>query len=153
MMTIRMAQPIMLICIALVALPAAGQTDDLQPAVDAYLATFAPDIDVQERDRRRSVLVDRSYFYHGTDGNPIDFTGLAQRQVGNRLVTAERRILNKRIHRAGNTALVTFHASEAGEDKGRPFRGTGSWVTVFTRTPDGWRVMADIVGQDPAPPN
>jgi hypothetical protein len=51
-----------------------------------------------------------------------------------------------------NTAVLTYKDRSRGWDKGKPFQGYGSNAIVMTRTAQGWRVVADIVGADPPEP-
>ncbi|MDX1661530.1 MAG: nuclear transport factor 2 family protein [Gemmatimonadota bacterium] len=108
---------------------------------------------VAERDSLRSGLVADGYFYQGIDGTPIDLEGMTARQTRNELRIDERSMYDLVFHQYENTALVTYKMWTRGEDKGHPIEGYASGVTVLTRTPDGWRVAADIIGQDPEPPS
>ena len=105
-----------------------------------------------ERDSLRAQLVADGYFYHGVDGNPIGLAGMTARQTRNTFRVEERRIYDVVFHQYENSALLTYKMRQRGEDKEEPFETHSSGITVLTRTPEGWRVAADIIGREPAPP-
>ena len=118
-----------------------------------YGAVMSEWSSVAERDSLRAALLADGYFYQGIDGTPIGREGMGARQTRNRLRVHEQSVYDVVFHQYANTAIVTFKMRQRGEDKGRPFEGYRSGVTVLTRTSEGWRVAADIIGKDPAPPD
>lgn len=154
------------ICLALLLVPAsvAAQESDVRFAgsqapdsaaiatATRYGAVMSDWSSVAERDSLRAGLVADGYIYHGVDGNPIGFEGLTARQTRNAFRIDERKIYDVVFHQYENTAILTYKMWQRGEDRGEPIEGHGSGVTVLTRTPEGWRVAADIIGQDPDPP-
>lgn len=115
----------------------------------AYFAISFGDHPIAERDALRAPMLADGWIYHGYDGSPIGFEGLTHRQTKNQLKIYERRSHDHRLFQHENTAILTAKVWSRGEDKGAPFEGCGSWATVMTRTPDGWKVAADIVGSEP----
>lgn len=105
-----------------------------------------------ERDGLRAELVADGYFYLGVDGNPIGLEGMTVRQTQNAFRVEEQGIYDVVFHQYENTALLTYKMRQRGEDKGEPFETHSSGMTVLTRTPEGWRVAADIIGRRPVPP-
>lgn len=104
------------------------------------------------RDSLRAGLVTDGYFYQGLDGTPIGLEGLTARQTRNEFQLQERSFQDVVLHQHENTALVTYKLHSRGEDRGEPFDDFRSGALVLTRTADGWRVAADILGQDPPHP-
>lgn len=117
-----------------------------------YGAVMADWSTVEERDRLRAEMLADGYFYQGVDGTPIGLEGKTARQTRNEFQVDERSIYDIVFHQYGNTALLTYKIQQRGKDKGEPFESHSSAVTVLTRTPEGWRVAADIIGSEPAPP-
>lgn len=114
-----------------------------------YLAVSFGDSSIADRDHQRRPLLAEGWIYHGIDGSPIGFEGLTQRQTRNELRVDERHTHDHTLFQHENTAVFTFKVWTRGEDKGRSFEGCGSWATVITRTEEGWRVAADVVGAEP----
>ncbi len=107
---------------------------------------------IADRDRKRRPMVVGSYFYHDLNGSDIGFDGLTARHTKNDLQVFEGRIYDAVLYQEENSAILTYKSWTRGMDKGRPFEGTGSAAVVMTRTAKGWRVSADIMGQDPPAP-
>ena len=107
---------------------------------------------VGDRDSLRAPLVAPGYFYHGQDGHPIGFDGLTARQTRNELRIDDFRIYDVVLHQYAHTAIATYKIYNRGEDRGAPFERYDSGAVVMTQTDDGWRVVADLIGQEPAPP-
>ncbi len=104
------------------------------------------------RDSVRRPMVVPGYFYHDMDGLPVGFDELTARHTRNDLRIHERWFYDVVLHQYEHTAVLTLKAWSRGSDKGHPFEGYGSAAMVLTRTAEGWRVVADIMGQEPAPP-
>jgi hypothetical protein len=104
---------------------------------------------IEDRDTRRRPMVTSSYFYHDLNGSDIGFDGLTARHTKNDLRVSEGRIFDAILYQEENSAVLTYKFWTKGMDKGHSFEGTGSAAIVMTRTADGWRVSADIMGQDP----
>ena len=107
---------------------------------------------IADRDRHRRPMVADGYFYHDLNGSDIGFDGLTARHTKNDLRIFKGRIYDAVLYQEENSAILTYKSWTRGMDKGRPFEGTGSAAIVMTRTPKGWRVSADIMGQDPPAP-
>jgi len=107
---------------------------------------------VEERDQRRAPFIADGYFYHGYDGSPIGFEGLTERQDRNNLRIDTNESYDVAFYQYENTAIATYKTHQTGKDRGEPFDLYGSGLIVLTRTPEGWRVASDIIGQNPAPP-
>lgn len=126
------------------------------PQVLALVKSYTPHLigwtTIADRDEKRRPLVVPGYFYHDMDGSYIEFDGLTKRHAKNDLRIVEREFFDVVLHQYENTAILTYKAWTRGTDKGNPFEGYGSAALVMTRTTDGWRAVADIVGQEPAPP-
>lgn len=119
--------------------------------IQEYFTIAFGDHSIAERDELRAPMLADGWIYHGVDGSPIGFEGLTERQTRNQLKIHEGRSHDHRLFQHENTAIFTCKGWARGEDKGVAFEGCGSWVTVITRTPEGWRVVADIVGAEPNP--
>ena len=104
------------------------------------------------RDSLRRPMVAPGYFYHDMDGTPVGFDALTERHTRNDLRIHERWFYDAVLHQYENTAVLTYKGWSRGSDKGHPFEGYGSAAMVMTRTPEGWRVVADVMGQEPAAP-
>ena len=122
---------------------------DVLELIHRYLSVGFSDLSIADRDEQRRPMLSAGWIYHGIDGSPIGLGGLTQRQTRNELKIHERRSHDHTLFQHDNTAIFTFKVWSAGEDKGKLFGGCGSWVTVMTRTPQGWRAAADIVGAEP----
>ena len=107
---------------------------------------------IADRDSKRRPMVVASYFYHDLNGSDIGFDGLTARHKKNDLRIFEGKIYDAVLYQEENSAVLTYKSWTRGMDKGRPFKGYGSAALVMTRTSDGWRVSADIMGQDPPAP-
>jgi hypothetical protein len=107
---------------------------------------------IADRDRQRRPLVAPDYFYHDLNGSDIGFDGLTERHKRNDLRISEGRIYDAILYQHDHSAILTYKSWTRGMDKGRPFEGYGSAALVMTKTTQGWRVAADIMGQDPPVP-
>jgi hypothetical protein len=107
---------------------------------------------IEERDEKRRPMVVPSYLYHDLNGSDIAFDGLTARHKKNDLRIFEGRISDAVLYQEENSAILTYKSWTKGMDKGQPFEGYGSAALVMTRTSKGWRVSADIMGQDPPAP-
>lgn len=126
------------------------------PEVLELVGRYAPALmgwtSVAERDSLRRPMVVPGYFYHDMDGSFIGFDGLTERHTRNDLRIHERTFYDVVLHQYENSAILTYKSWERGSDKGHLFEGYGSAAMVMTRTGEGWRVVADIVGQEPSAP-
>ena len=107
---------------------------------------------VAERDANRAPLLSKGYFYHGTDGKPIDAAGLTARQTRNTFKLDEITRYNYVLYQYETTAILTYHSYEKGVDKGKSFEGRGSFITVMSKEDGVWKILSDIIGADPAAP-
>ena len=119
--------------------------------VRSYTPCFVGWTSIEERDQKRRPMVAPNYFYHGQDGNDIGFDGLTERHKRNDLRLSYRRLDDVILYQYENTAILTYKDLSRGTDKGHAFEGYGSGAIIMTRTADGWRVAADIMGPDPPP--
>jgi hypothetical protein len=133
-----------------------GGSHPANPEVLTLVRSYTPHLmgwtSAADRDEKRRPMVVPGYFYHGIDGSFIVLDGLTARHTKNDLRILDRKFFDVVLHQYENTAILTYKDWSRGTDKGRPFEGYGSAVLVMTRTPEGWRVAADIVGQDPPEP-
>ena len=106
---------------------------------------------IAERDEKRKKLVSTGYFYHGADGKPIDFAGLTARQTKNALQIQSSNY-DLVLYQYESTAILTYHSHDKGVDKGKPFEGYGSNLIVMGKEKGVWKITADVMGVDPAPP-
>ena len=106
---------------------------------------------IAERDTKRKQFVSNGYFYHGTDGKPIDFAGLTARQTKNNL-SIESTAYDLILYQYEAVAILAYHSHDKGMDKGEPFDGYGSNLIVMGKEKGVWKVIADIIGADPVPP-
>lgn len=107
---------------------------------------------IDDRDAKRRPMVVSSYFYHDLNGSDVGFDGLTARHKKNDLRIFEGRIYDAILYQEESSAVLTYKFWTKGMDKGRAFEGDGSAALVMTRTSEGWRVSADIMGQDPPAP-
>lgn len=125
------------------------------PEVLTLVRSYTPNLmawtSIDDRDSKRRPLVSSNYFYHDLNGSDIGFDGLTARHKKNDLRVSEGRIFDAILYQQENSAILTYKSWTKGSDKGHPFEGTGSAAIVMSRTSDGWRVTADIMGQDPPP--
>ena len=133
-----------------------GGSHPPQPEVVALVRSYMPHLIMwstpADRDRKRAPMVVPGYFYHDMNGSPVAFDALTKRHTRNELMLLERRLYDVVLHQYENTAILTYKSWDKGTDKGKPFEGYGSAALVMTKTPSGWRAVADIVGQEPDPP-
>lgn len=126
------------------------------PEVVALVRAYVPHLvkwtTPMERDEKRKPMVAPGYFYHDMNGSFVGFDALTERHTRNDLQLIERSLYYVVLHQYENTAILTMKAWTRGTDKGKPFDGYGSAALVMTKTPAGWRAVADIVGQEPDPP-
>lgn len=106
-----------------------------------------------DRDMKRRPMVVPGYFYHDMNGDFVGFDELTERHTKNNLTITERRFYDVVLHQFENTAILTYKAWTRGADKGKSFEGYGSAALIMTKTSEGWRAVADIVGQAPPPPS
>lgn len=132
-----------------------GGTHPPDPAAIAvameYAATEQGFDSVAERDEGRAPLVSPGYFYHGLDGHPIDFEGMAARQTANGLEESSvNEYFDVAFYQYEHTALVTYKIWNVRMDMGRERAMLGSGLMVLTQTEDGWQVAADFLGREPS---
>ena len=132
-----------------------GGSRPADPDVMALVRRYTPHLmawtSIEDRDAKRRPMVTDSYFYHDLNGSDIGFDGLTARHKKNDLRLTDCRFFDAVLYQEENSAILTYKSWQRGSDKGHPFEGTGSAAVVMTRTAKGWRVTADIMGQDPPP--
>jgi hypothetical protein len=105
---------------------------------------------VAERDARRKQLLSSGYFYHGMDGAPVDLDSLTRRQTKNKFTPGKDSLYSFNLFQYENTAILTYKSyTTGGMDKGKPFEGTGSSLIIMSKENGIWKVISDIIGQDP----
>lgn len=105
---------------------------------------------VSERDTRRKPLLSAGYFYHGMDGAPVDLDSLTRRQTKNNFTLGKDSLFSFTLFQYENTAVFCYKSySTGGTDKGKAYEGTGSALIVMSKEHGKWKVIADILGQDP----
>lgn len=108
---------------------------------------------VAERDARRKPLLSDGYFYHGMDGKPIDSEGFTARQTKNDFKQTEVRRSDFVLYQYENTAILTYHQWSKGSDKGKASEGYSSFLLVMGKENGVWKVVSDIIGQEPNAPS
>ncbi len=128
----------------------------VDPEVIALVRNYTPHLigwtSIADRDAKRRPMVVPGYFYHDMNGSFVGYEALTRRHAKNDLRMLDRRFYDAVLHQYENTAILTYKAWTRGSDKGKPFEGYGSAALVMTRTAEGWRTVADIVGQEPPAP-
>jgi hypothetical protein len=107
---------------------------------------------VAERDAKRKPLLSAGYFYHGMDGKPIDSEGFTARQTKNDFKQTEVKRSDFVLYQYENTAILTYHQWAKGSDKGKASEGYSSFLLVMGKENGVWKVLSDIIGQEPNPP-
>jgi hypothetical protein len=106
----------------------------------------------QERDDKRKALVSPGYFYHGWDGRPIGFGGLTVRQTNNSLKVDSLEISDITLFQYENSAIVTYISKSKGVNQGKQFESYASQLLIIGKEDGAWKVMADVIGQEPDRP-
>lgn len=105
---------------------------------------------VVERDVRRKPLLSAGYFYHGMDGAPVDLDSLTRRQTKNKFTPGKDSLYSFTLFQYENTAIFSYKSySTGGTDKGKPYEGTGSALIIMSKENGVWKIISDIIGQDP----
>jgi hypothetical protein len=108
---------------------------------------------VMARSEAMAPLQSEGYFYHGMDGAPIGKSALNQRQLRNGLVIERSEILNGHLYQYEDTAIAAYHTRQSGEDRGRRFDDLMTSNLIVMGKVDGeWKVLSDIIGAEPSPP-
>ena len=106
---------------------------------------------VAERDARRKPLLSAGYFYHGMDGAPVDLDSLTRRQTKNKFTPGKDSLYSFTLFQYENTAIFSYKSySTGGMDKGKPYEGTGSALIIMSKENGVWKIVSDVIGQDPA---
>jgi hypothetical protein len=135
-----------------------GGTHPPSPEVMALLQQYAAASQeiadgVMARSEAMAPLQSEGYFYHGMDGAPIGKSALNQRQLSNGLVIERSEILNGHLYQYEDTAIAAYHTRQSGEDRGRRFENLMTSNLIVMGKVDGeWKVLADIIGEEPSPP-
>jgi hypothetical protein len=104
---------------------------------------------IKQRDAKRKTLVSEAYFYHGIDGNPISLEGLTTRQTKNGFEVLADSVFDETLYQYENSAILIFKEWKKGNDKGKSFESTRSVLIVMSRENGKWKILSDIIGQDP----
>ena len=107
--------------------------------------------EVSVRDSLRKEIISPEYFYHGIDGKPIDIEGLTKRQTKNQFQLLEEEVLNETLYQYENSAILVYIIKLKIKDKGEIHDRLRSSLIVFSKENSEWKIISDIVGQDPAP--
>jgi hypothetical protein len=132
-----------------------GGTHPPDPGVIALLEAYSAasmkiSDGVMARSRALQPLQSEAYMYHGWDGAPIGKAGLDARQTENGLRIDSTEIFNGHLYQYENTAIATYAVRQSGEDRGKPFEGlVGSALIVMGKENGEWKVLSDVVGQEP----
>lgn len=104
---------------------------------------------VSLRDSLRKEIISPAYFYHGIDGKPIDIDGLTKRQTKNQFQLLEEEVLSETLYQYENSAILVYTVKLKIKDKGKIFDRYRSNLMVFSKENSVWKIISDIVGQDP----
>jgi len=104
---------------------------------------------VSSRDSLRKEIISPAYFYHGIDGKPIDIDGLTKRQTKNQFQLLEEEVLSETLYQYENSAILVYTVKLKIKDKGKIFDRYRSNLMVFSKENSEWKIISDIVGQDP----
>ena len=105
--------------------------------------------EVTIRDSLRKEIISPSYFYHGIDGKPIDINGLTKRQIKNQFQLIEEEVLSETLYQYENSAILVYTVKLKIKDKGKIHNRYRSNLMVFSKENGEWKIISDIVGQDP----
>ena len=105
--------------------------------------------EVSVRDSLRKEIISPSYFYHGIDGKPIDINGLNKRQIKNQFQLLEEEVLSETLYQYENSAILVYTVKLKIKDKGEIHDRYRSNLMVFSKENGEWKIISDIVGQDP----
>jgi len=104
---------------------------------------------VSSRDSLRKEIISPAYFYHGIDGKPIDIDGLTKRQTKNQFQLLEEEVISETLYQYENSAILVYTVKLKIKDKGKIFDRYRSNLMVFSKENSEWKIISDIVGQDP----
>ena len=105
--------------------------------------------EVAVRDSLRKEIISHEYFYHGIDGKPIDIEGLTNRQTKNQFLLLEEEVLIETLYQYENSAILVYIVKLKVKDKGKIHNRYRSNLMVFSKENGEWKIISDIVGQDP----
>ena len=105
--------------------------------------------EVSVRDSLRKEIISPGYFYHGIDGKPIDIEGLTKRQTKNQFQLLEEEVLGETLYQYENSAILVYTVKLKIKDKGEIHDRLRSSLIVFCKENGKWKIISDIVGQDP----
>jgi hypothetical protein len=105
--------------------------------------------EVSIRDSLRKEIISPEYFYHGIDGKPIDIDGLTKRQTKNQFQLMEEEVLGETLYQYENSAILVYTVKLKIKDKGEIHDRYRSNLMVFSKENGEWKIISDIVGQDP----
>lgn len=107
--------------------------------------------EVSVRDSLRKEIISPAYFYHGIDGKPIDIEGLTKRQTKNQFQLLDEEVLSETLYQYENSAILVYTVKLKLKDKGEIHDRLRSSLIVFSKENGAWKIISDIVGQDPSP--
>lgn len=105
--------------------------------------------EVSVRDSLRKEIISPKYFYHGIDGKPINIEGLTKRQTKNQFQLLEEEVLSETLYQYENSAILVYIVKLKIKDKGEIHDRLRSSLMVFSKENGEWKIISDIVGQDP----
>lgn len=105
--------------------------------------------EVSVRDSLRKEIISPAYFYHGIDGKPIDIEGPTKRQTKNQFQLLEEDVLSETLYQYESSAILVYTVKLKIKDKGKFYDRYRSNRMVFSKENDEWKIISDIVGQDP----
>ena len=106
--------------------------------------------EVSVRDSLRKEIISPEYFYHGIDGKSIDIEGLTKRQTKNQFQLLEEEVLSETLYQYENSAILVYTVKLKIKDKGKIHDRYRSNLMVFSKENGEWKIISDIVGQDPS---
>ena len=106
--------------------------------------------EVSVRDSLRKEIISPEYFYHGIDGKSIDIEGLTKRQTKNQFQLLEEEVLSETLYQYENSAILVYTVKLKIKDKRKIHDRYRSNLMVFSKENGEWKIISDIVGQDPS---
>ena len=126
-----------------------SQNPELLKLMEKDAEIFDKYREVSVRDSLRKEIISPSYFYHGIDGKPIDINGLTKRQIKNQFQLIEEEVLSETLYQYENSAILVYTVKLKIKDKGKIHNRYRSNLMVFSKENGEWKIISDIVGQDP----
>lgn len=80
----------------------------------------------------------------------IDIVGLTKRQTINQFQLLAEEVMSEALYQNENSAILVYIVKLKVKNKGEIHDRLRSSLIVFSKENGEWKIMADIVGQDPS---